>query len=138
MHTPAVTCTPTATLREVGELMERRHVGSVIVIDEVGDVSGIVTDRDIVVRGVARGRSGDIAIDRVMTKNVVTIDARSDISDAAAMMMKRRVRRLPVVDARGHAHGMVALDDLVRHMSRQADEVSDLLLAQSSMPPPSA
>ena len=138
MHTPAVTCAPTSTLREVGQLMERRRVGSVIVIDQVGEVAGIVTDRDIVLRGVAKGRSGDIAVDTVMTRNVATVDARADVADAAATMMKRRVRRLPVVDEDGHAHGLVALDDLVRNLGHQADEMTDLLLSQSSTPSPEA
>jgi signal-transduction protein with cAMP-binding, CBS, and nucleotidyltransferase domain len=131
MHTPAVTCARTATLREVGQLMERRRVGSVIVIDEVGEVAGIVTDRDIVLRAVSKGRSADIRVDAVMTRNVATISARADIADAAATMMKRRVRRLPVVDETG-AHGVVALDDLVRNMSRQADEMTELLRSQST------
>lgn len=131
MHTPAVTCAPTATVREVALLMEHRHVGSVIVIDEVGEVAGIVTDRDIVLRGVAQGRSGDIPVAAVMTANVATVDPRADIADAAATMMKRSVRRLPVVDERGHAHGLVALDDLVRNVGRQTDELSDLVRSQS-------
>ena len=132
MHTPAVTCAPTSTLCEVGQLMERRQVGSVIVIDRVGEVAGIVTDRDIVLRGVAMGRSGDIAVDAVMTRNVATVDAGADIADAAATMMKRRVRRLPVVDDDGRVHGLIALDDLVRNLGHQTDDVSDLLRSQSS------
>lgn len=132
MHTPAVTCGPTTTIREVGQLMEHRHVGSVVVIDQVGEVAGIVTDRDIVLRGVAQGRTGDVAIDTVMTRNVATIDPRADIADAAATMMKRRVRRIPVVDELGRAHGVVTLDDLVRGLGHQADEISELLLSQSS------
>ena len=132
MHTPAVTCAPTTTIREVGQLMERRHVGSVVVIDQVGEVAGIVTDRDIVLRGVAQGHSGDVPIDTVMTRNVATIDPRADITDAATTMMKRRVRRIPVVDELGRAHGVVTLDDLVRGLGHQADEISELLLSQSS------
>jgi signal-transduction protein with cAMP-binding, CBS, and nucleotidyltransferase domain len=132
MHTPVVSCAPTATVREVGVLMAQRHVGSVVIIDQVGEVAGIVTDRDIVLRGVAQGRSGDIQVDTVMTRNVATIDPGADVADAAATMMKRRVRRIPVVDRLGHAHGVVTLDDLVRGMGRQADEVSDVLLSQSS------
>jgi signal-transduction protein with cAMP-binding, CBS, and nucleotidyltransferase domain len=134
MHSPAVTCAPTTTLREVGQLMARRHVGSVIVIDQVGEVAGIVTDRDIVLRGVAQGRSADVAVETLMTRNVATIDTHADVADAAATMMKRRVRRLPVVDELGHAHGVVTIDDMVRDMGRQADEVSEVLLAQSSTP----
>lgn len=132
MHTPAVTCAPKTTVREVAQLMARRHVGSVIVIDEVTEVAGIVTDRDIVLRGVAQGRSGDLPVDTIMTRNVATIDPRADIADAAATMMKRGVRRLPVVDEAGHAHGLVSLDDLLRNMGRQAHQVNELLLSQST------
>ena len=59
--TPAVTCRPTDTLRAVATLMTERSVGSVVVVhDET--VTGIVTDRDIVARGVATGLSADVAV----------------------------------------------------------------------------
>ena len=135
MHTPAVTCTPTTTVSAVARLMADRSVGSVIVIDNVGEVAGIVTDRDITIRGVAEGRSGDIPVELLMTRNVASVDPSADITDAAATMMKRRIRRLPVVDDRGHAHGVVALDDIIRNVARQADDVGDLLLAQTSQLP---
>ena len=138
MHTPAVTCAPTSTLCEVGQLMGRRQVSSVIVLDRVGEVAGIVTDRDIVLRGVAMGRSGDIAVDAVMTRNVDTVGTGADVADAAATMMKCRVRRLPVVDDDGRVHGLVALDDLVRNLGHQANDMSDLLRSQSSSLSPEA
>ena len=53
-------------------------------------------------------------------------------------MMKRRVRRLPVVDEDGRIHGLLALDDLVRNLGHQAEDVSDLLRAQSSGVSPEA
>ena len=132
MHSPAVTSTPTTTVSAVAQLMATRNVGSVVIIDNVGEVAGIVTDRDITVRGVAQGRSGDIPIEELMTRTVASVEPSADVSDAAATMMKRGVRRLPVVDDRGHAHGVVTLDDIVRNVARQADEVSDLLLAQAT------
>jgi CBS domain-containing protein len=135
MHTPTVTCTPTTTVSAVARLMATHNVGSIIIIDTVGEVAGIVTDRDIAIRGVAQGRSGDVAVEMLMTRNVASVEPGADIADAAATMMKRRVRRLPVVDERGHAHGVVALDDIVRNVARQADEVGDLLLAQTSQLP---
>jgi CBS domain-containing protein len=115
--------------------MADRSVGSVVVIDRVDEIAGIVTDRDITIRGVAEGRSGDIPVELLMTRNVASIHSSADITDAAATMMKRRIRRLPVVDDRGHAHGVIALDDIVRNVARQADEVGDLLLAQTSQLP---
>ncbi len=133
MHTPAVTCGPTTTVSVVARLMADRNVGSVVIVDNVGEVAGIVTDRDIAIRGVAEGRSGDIPVEALMTRNVASIEPRADIADAAATMMKRRVRRLPVVDDRGNPHGVVALDDIVRNLARQADEVADLLQDQAAL-----
>jgi signal-transduction protein with cAMP-binding, CBS, and nucleotidyltransferase domain len=134
MRTPAVFCAPSTTLRETAQLMDRRHVGSVIVIDGVGEVAGIVTDRDIVLRGVARGRSADAPVDTVMTRNVTAADIHADVVEAAATMMKRGVRRLPVTDGIGHAHGLIALDDLVRHVGQEADVVRELLARQLATP----
>jgi signal-transduction protein with cAMP-binding, CBS, and nucleotidyltransferase domain len=132
MHTPPVTCTPRATVGDVARLMASRNVGSVIIIDEVGEVSGIVTDRDIAMRGVAQGRSADIPVEAVLTRDVATIEPAADLADAASRMLKRNVRRLPVVDEHGEVHGLVALDDLVRNVGRQADELGDLLFSQAS------
>jgi signal-transduction protein with cAMP-binding, CBS, and nucleotidyltransferase domain len=132
MHTPPVICAPSTPLREVALLMERHHVGSVIVVDEVREVAGIVTDRDIVLRGVGRGRSADVAVDTVMTRHVATVDVHADVLDAATIMTNRCVRRLPVTDELGHPHGLVALDDLVREFGSRVDLVSDLLRSQSA------
>jgi signal-transduction protein with cAMP-binding, CBS, and nucleotidyltransferase domain len=130
MHTPAVTCRPTATIAEVARLMRDRNVGSVIVVDAVGYLAGIVTDRDVAVRGVGEGRSGDLAVEHIMSRNVATVPLHADVADAAGIMAKRRVRRVPVVDEDDTPHGLVALDDLVRHVGRQADAVADTVMVQ--------
>jgi CBS domain-containing protein len=83
-------------------------------------------------RGVAQGRSADIPVEAVLTRDVATIEPAADLADAASRMLKRNVRRLPVVDEHGEVHGLVALDDLVRNVGRQADELGDLLFSQAS------
>ena len=130
MHTPAVTCRPNATIAEVARLMRDRNVGSVIIVDAVGYLAGIVTDRDVAVRGVGEGRSGDLAVEYVMSRNVATVPLHADVADAAGVMAKRRVRRVPVVDEEDTPHGLVALDDLVRHLGREADAVADTVMVQ--------
>jgi signal-transduction protein with cAMP-binding, CBS, and nucleotidyltransferase domain len=130
MHTPPVTCRPNATIAEVARLMRDRNVGSVIVVDAVGYLTGIVTDRDVAVRGVGEGRSGDLAVEYVMSRNVATVPLHADVADAAGIMAKRRVRRVPVVDEEDTPHGLVALDDLVRHLGREADAVADTVMVQ--------
>ena len=130
MHTPPVTCRPNATIAEVARLMRDRNVGSVIVVDAVGYLAGIVTDRDVAVRGVGEGRSGDLAVEYVMSRNVATVPLHADVADAAGIMAKRRVRRVPVVDEEDTPHGLLALDDLLRHLGREADAVADTAMVQ--------
>ena len=132
MHTPAVTCRPNTTMARVARLMSERNVGSVVVVDDIGYLAGIVTDRDVAVRGVGEGRSGDVAVEQIMSRSVATIPLHADVSDAAAIMAKRSVRRLPVVDEDDTPHGMVALDDLVRHLGREADAVADTVILQTA------
>lgn len=131
MHTPAVTCRSSASIAEVARLMRNRNVGSVLVLDQIGYLAGIVTDRDLAVRAVAADRPPDTAVEDVMTRAVATIDLRSDVSDAAAIMAKRMVRRLPVVDVDDRPHGVITLDDLLRHLGHEADSLADTVLHQT-------
>ena len=133
MQAPPITCAPTASVREVCELMAEHGVGSVIVVRD-GVLVGIVTDRDIALRVVAAGLSGDIRIERVMTRNVVRILTSADVHEAQATMRERRTRRLPVTDSRGTVHGIVTLDDVVRHISDEANDVTELLVHQRARP----
>lgn len=132
MHTPAVTCRPDATIGEVARLMRDRNVGSVLIVDEIGYLAGIVTDRDVAVRGVGGGLTADVAIEEIMTRNVATVPVQADVSDAAAIMVKRTVRRLPVVDENDTPHGMLALDDLIRQLGHDADAVADTVMLQAA------
>lgn len=132
MHTPAVSCRPDSTMGEVARLMRDRNVGSVLVVDGVGYLAGIVTDRDVAVRGVGEGRTADVAVEEVMSRNVATVPLQADVSDVAAVMVKRTVRRVPVVDEDDTPHGIVALDDLIRQLGHDADAVSDTVMLQAA------
>lgn len=132
MHTPAVTCRPSATIGEVARMMRERNVGSVVVVDGIGYLAGIVTDRDVAVRGAGEGRSADMAVEEIMTRDVATVLVRADVSTAASIMAKRRVRRLPVVDEDDTPHGVVAFDDLVRHLGQETDSLVDTVIRQTT------
>lgn len=135
MHTPVVTCASTARLGEVARLMRDRNVGAVLVIDQIGYLAGIVTDRDLAVRGLGAGRSADIEVETVMTRDVATTTLGADVSDAVSIMAKHAVRRLPVVDEQDRPHGMVTFDDVIRHLGSETDALADMVIRQASQLP---
>jgi CBS domain-containing protein len=102
---------PERTVREAAEVMEQTGVGALAIIDGERLV-GIVTDRDLVRRALARGLPADSRVDGVMTAPVVTIDADADLHDAYAQFRTNAVRRLAVVRG-AHFVGMLSIDDLL-------------------------
>jgi len=110
-----VAVAPDRTMRDAAEIMERSGVGALAVLD--GDhLVGIVTDRDLVRRGLARGLDPDVRVDALMSSPVVTIDAAADVHSAFAIFRTNAVRRL-VVTERGRFAGVLAIDDLLINLS---------------------
>jgi CBS domain-containing protein len=107
------TAAPSQSLTDVARLMKQEDVGSVPVVDGERLV-GVVTDRDIVVRGIADGsdphaiKAGDIA-----SRDIVTVRPDDDLDEALRLMAQHQVRRLPVVDD-GHLVGVVAQADVAQ------------------------
>ncbi len=95
-----VTASAERPIREVARLMDQEAVGAVVVTDGDRPV-GIVTDRDLAVRALARGVPGDARIDAVMSTDLVTMGATADVREALRVFESRTFRRLPLVDA-GH------------------------------------
>lgn len=123
-----VSISPDRTIREAAEVMERRSVGALAVVD--GDrLTGIVTDRDIVRRAVARGLPMDGRIDAVMTTDVVTIDADADHSAAYALFHAHAVRRLPIVRD-GRFVGMITIDDLLVEIAGHLADLARPVIAE--------
>ena len=112
---PAVTCQPTTALAQVARLMAEHEVGSVIVVDGDGRLAGIVTDRDIALRGVARGLDPGAAVSTIMSNDVVGVPEHAGWEAAANQLAPWAHRRLPVVDDDGVVRGVITLDDLLLH-----------------------
>ncbi len=106
-----VTVTPERSVGEVARLMDETAVGAVVVVDGDRPV-GIVTDRDLTVRVLARGLPIDARVDAVMTADPVTIDGDADLREAADTLAHHPFRRLPVIEG-GRMVGMLSTDDLV-------------------------
>lgn len=117
-----VTIAPGRTLQTAAALMERTNVGCLAVVDE-GRLVGVVTDRDIVRRGVAKAMGDDARIDAVMSSPVVTVDAHADLHEVVATFGHHPVRRVAVVSGE-RLVGILSVDDL---LMRTAADLTDLI-----------
>jgi CBS domain-containing protein len=113
MTSDPVTVDASATLEEAAKLMADKDIGNVLVVEN-GDVQGIVTDRDIVVRGIAKGESPtDASVREVASTDLEALSPDDTVEDAIKKMESKDVRRLPVVDD-GKPAGIVSLGDLAK------------------------
>ncbi len=96
---------------EVAVKMRDYNVGVIPVVDEKQDVIGVITDRDIVIRGLAEKREGSAKVQDVMTRDIVLGQPGMSADEAARIMAKNQIRRLPVVE-NGKLVGIVAIGDL--------------------------
>jgi len=114
---PAV-CMPDTSLRDVAMLMVDRDCGEIPVVEssETPRLVGVVTDRDIVVRAVARGMSPlEMTAADVMTSPALTVTPDTRVEECAEALADRRVRRMPVIDDDGVCQGIVSQADIAQH-----------------------
>jgi CBS domain-containing protein len=112
MHSGVVAVDPGEPIREIAKIMRDEDIGSVPVI-EGERLIGMVTDRDLVCRGLADG----LDIESVTARDVMTMPGlycndTGDVEDAVHLMEGQKVRRLPVVDSEQRVIGMLALGDI--------------------------
>ena len=113
MTTEIETISSDQTAREAASFMLRADAGSIPVCE--GDrVIGMITDRDIAVRGVAEGRGPDTPVSELMSDGIICAREDEDIATVAQRMSDEQVRRLPVLDAEERLIGIVSLGDLAR------------------------
>ncbi|HKH44991.1 MAG TPA: CBS domain-containing protein [Thermoanaerobaculia bacterium] len=109
--------TPQTTAQEAASLMEREDVGSLPVVEsrESMRLVGIVTDRDLALRVLARGESGSTPVSNAMSSgNLASIRPEDDLDKVERLMSEHQVRRIPVVDDSKRVVGMIAQADLAR------------------------
>jgi CBS domain-containing protein len=118
MTRSVATVSPEQTAREAASFMLSNDAGSIPVTD--GDrLVGMITDRDIAVRGVANGRGPDTSVRELMSDNVICARVGDNVDDVATQMSEAQVRRLPVVDENDRLCGIVSLGDLSREAPGQ-------------------
>ena len=112
--------TPETTVSEAAQLMDSENVGSLPILDG-NQLAGVVTDRDIVIRAVAKGKDPKgMPVREVASRELATVHADDDLSDALKLMAREQVRRLPVVDKDNRLVGVLSQADLALEMKEKA------------------
>ena len=118
-----------SSLGDVAAIMRDGDMGAVPVVDG-GKLVGIVTDRDIVIRGVAEGAGPETPVSNVMTRDLFTVRPDNFVFEAIRLMGDKQVRRLPVIDSNGELKGIIAMADVAletedeREIAETLEEIS--------------
>jgi len=144
MSTPVETCPLTTPVRKVAQKMAQKGIGAIIVSENGNNAAGIITERDLVTKVLAREiiDCQDASAADIMTRNPFTMPPETYMYEAAAFMMRHRIRHMPVLD-RGEVVGIVTLQDLMRYRSqrsmlmvgsvREAQTIDDLAAVKKEM-----
>lgn len=114
-----VTCEPDAKVSDAAQLMADRNVGAIMVLTD-DKPRGIVTDRDIVLRCIAKNVDvNDCTVEQIMSESVEMVKDSDGLFDCIKKMHNAHVRRMPVVDQQGKAVGMVSFGDIMAILSKE-------------------
>jgi CBS domain-containing protein len=123
------TITADRTITEAAGEMDRLAVGALVVVESDNRPVGIVTDRDLVVRGLARRADPEARVDAVMSTDLVVLAADADLRDALGIFESHAIRRLPLMEG-DRVVGMLTMDDLVVDLTGDLMRLSRPITAQ--------
>jgi CBS domain-containing protein len=119
MTTTPATCEPTTSLRIAAQLMDA-HDCAAIPVTRNGELVGIITDRDIACRAVAKANNAaDLLVQEFMTAPVIAVNPDDPLDKAAELMSENRIHHLPVITTDGRVVGVLAQSDLGRRMTNR-------------------
>lgn len=117
MTKDVVTINKEKTIVEAAQVIGDKGVGSLVITDN-GNIVGVLTERDIITKCVAKGcEPSKTKVSEIMSSPVVAIDPEADIIDAAKLMVSKMIRRLPVLEG-GKLVGIITTYDLVKNVSK--------------------
>jgi CBS domain-containing protein len=128
MTSSVITADPKTTVADAAVLMSRFKIGSLIIKSETGP-EGLITESDIIEKVVSKNiLASEINIGQIMTKNLILIDPGSELNQAARLMAKNNIRRLPVVN-NGSLVGILTSTDVLM----VSPELTELLVENARM-----
>lgn len=125
MRQPKV-CKVDLKIPEASNIMRKERIGSLIVVNEKQEITGLVTERDIVYRVLAEGKNpAETTVGEVMTENVSTIRPYATVFDAISLMRKKQIRKLPVTKE-GKLVGILTEREIITYILKAKEEADRL------------
>lgn len=119
---------PNNTIKDCAKLMHDNHIGCIPVCNDQNNIVGLVTDRDIILRGIACNKdTSETPVSEIMTCNVVYCNEDDDVEEIEEIMSQNQIRRLPIIDKNNKIVGIISLGDLVKNNNINNNVVSDTL-----------
>lgn len=129
-QTNVVTIFKGSTLKEVANLMQREHVGSVVIVapneDGIREPIGIITDRDIALTLTSNDRPGELKVENIMQSKPLCARIDEGLFEIIQKMRDYGVKRLPIVNAHGALYGIICADDLLALMGMEINSISQV------------
>jgi CBS domain-containing protein len=116
-------CVPETTAQEAAVLMRDNDCGAIPVVENLENrkLVGMVTDRDLAVRGLAEGKGPDARVEELMSVQPVGADENDEVETVREVMIRERIRRVPVLGKERRVVGIVAQADLAREDAAASD-----------------
>ena len=116
MATNVISVVPETPIGDAARRMVEADIGAAVVLDEKGDLCGVITERDLL-RCVSDGIDPATPVDQRMTRHVLTTGPETEIAEAMALMVDGHFRHLPVVNEDGNVIGLASMRDLMAYTS---------------------
>ncbi|MCL5092041.1 MAG: CBS domain-containing protein [Candidatus Marsarchaeota archaeon] len=130
MSRPVVTGRESDSIYAIAEKMKRYSIGSVVIQDARKKPVGIITERDIIRRMLAKKRrDADVAAKEIMSFPLVKINDDATLEEAAALMVKKKVKKLCAIERTGELVGIISESDIIRNANYIIDTLNELLSA---------
>lgn len=125
MSAKVISLSPDHSLIEAAKLMTEKDIGFIVITNEKRIPLGVVTDRDMVTRILAKEKEIDVTIDEAATHNILSVDKDTPIEEAIQQMKDHQIRRLVVVNDRNEVVGVLSVRDIAicKYTSNQLEEL---------------
>ncbi len=128
MKKNVVVAPSTSTVLDAAKLMAVNKIGSVVIIDK-DEAVGMLTERDIIRKVIAKGKSLDTQVKEVMSAPLVVVTPDTSVEDAARAMKDKNIRRLPVINKEKFLVGIITDRDIIRILPSLIDIIEESALA---------